>query len=83
MDFYIPEGHCVIEVDGQWYFQQGSQKLNASSQFREKILLQEEKGLTLVHVPYFEWDYLKDQEAQKNYLRHKLPTFLKKRERDS
>ena len=54
--------HCVVvETDGPSHFYRGTQEYTALSKLKHDVLTG--LGMTVVHVPYFEWSQTDDRRA--------------------
>jgi very-short-patch-repair endonuclease len=64
----------AIEVDGPSHFVQPGNQLNGPTQDRNSELAA--LGYTVVSIPYWEWDCLRDEQQQVEYLQRKLAVHL-------
>jgi hypothetical protein len=64
----------AIEVDGPSHFVQPGNQLNGPTQDRNSELAA--LGYTVVSIPYWEWDCLRDEQQQVEYLHRKLADHL-------
>ena len=64
-DFYRESDQMVIEVDGPTHFKDG--QLTIETKLRNAILTR--NGISLICIPFYEWDALRDDEAKKQKIR--------------
>ncbi|KAJ1477238.1 hypothetical protein T484DRAFT_1963760 [Baffinella frigidus] len=65
-----PAGVWAVEVDGPFHFLGDRRTPSGSTLLKRKQLGQ--LGYTVLPVPFWEWDALKDEEAKRRHLEDKL-----------
>ena len=74
VDLARPSERVAVEVDGPSHFllpdHRGVRTPNGSTLLKRRLL--ERAGWRVIAVPFFEWDELRGEEAQRAYLRSRL-----------
>eukprot|EP00923_Selenidium_pygospionis_P027070 GHVN01048617.1.p2 GENE.GHVN01048617.1~~GHVN01048617.1.p2 ORF type:complete len:205 (+),score=30.44 GHVN01048617.1:714-1328(+) len=60
----------ILEVDGPAHFYVGSNRYNAYTKLKHRILTR--MGYRVLHIPYFEWKQLQGRKEREQYLIKKL-----------
>jgi hypothetical protein len=76
VDFYSPQCHLVIEVDGPSHFLENTQTYSAKTLLRNLILEESsEPAVRIVSIPYYKWASLRSPEAKKSYLQEEVEKY--------
>jgi len=70
-----------VEFDGPWHFFSNMPE-EATGRTRFKMRLLRATGWTVLHIPYYEWTNLKDDEAKRDHLRNSLRALIQNRKQE-